>query len=83
MSIEGILAEIDSEIARLQQAKQLLGATITKKGPGRPPGQAAAALTAPKVRRTLSASARAKIGAAQKARWAKVRKAAGKNGASK
>jgi hypothetical protein len=45
-------------------------APVTR-GPGRPPkGEAA-----PRKRRTMSAEARAKIAAAQRARWAKVRTA--------
>ncbi|MDP9049585.1 MAG: hypothetical protein M3O31_02535 [Acidobacteriota bacterium] len=73
MSVESIIGEIDLEIARLQQAKELLGGTVTRKGPGRPRGTTAR--SAPKAKRTLSPAARAKIAAAQKARWAKVRKA--------
>jgi len=74
MSLEGILNEIDAEIDRLQQAKRLLsGTAILKRGPGRPRG----ASPKPK-RRVLSAAARAKIAAAQKARWAKARKATAK-----
>ena len=79
MSVESIIAEINSEIGRLQQAKLLLsGDIVVKKGPGRPRTSAASPKPTEKSRRTLSAAARAKIAAAQKARWAKTKKAAGK-----
>jgi hypothetical protein len=75
VNIERIVAEIDAEISRLQQAKQLLS------GPGRPRRSATLAV-APKKRRTLSVQARARIAAAQKARWAKVKKKASGKGAA-
>jgi hypothetical protein len=79
MHTTDIIAELDAEIARLQQVKALLNGTTTKRGPGRPAASATAAAPAttfaPK-KRILSAEARAKIAAAQKARWAKARKAA-------
>ncbi len=34
MSIEAILSEIDAEITRLEQAKQLLAGVTVKRGPG-------------------------------------------------
>ncbi len=71
MSFEKLVAEIDAEISRLTQAKQLLtGGAVTpaKRGPGRPP---ATAVVKPKKRK-MSAAGRARIAAAQKARWAKV-----------
>jgi hypothetical protein len=73
MQTTEIIAELDAEIARLQQAKDLLNGTTTKRGPGRP---AAGATAAAPMKRVLSAEARARIAAAQKARWAKARKAA-------
>ncbi len=87
MNIEDILSEIDAEIARLQQAKVLLGsstpgtAVSVKRKPGRPPAAAKAFLALPVAkksskRRTMSPEGRAKIAAAQKARWAKSKKAA-------
>jgi len=74
MSFENLVAEIDAEISRLAQAKQLLtggAVTPTKRGPGRPP--VTAAVTKPKKKRKMSAAGRARIAAAQKARWAKVK----------
>jgi hypothetical protein len=72
MEINHIITEIDAEIARLQQAKDLLNGTTTKRSPGRP----AAHIASGPTKRTMSAAGRARIAAAQKARWAKVKKAA-------
>ena len=76
METNQIIAQIDTEIARLQEVKSILsGSTITKvkRGPKR-------TKTAPKPvivkKRTMSPEGRAKIAAAQKARWAKTKKAA-------
>jgi hypothetical protein len=80
VSLQSIISEIDAEIARLEQAKQLLTGITTKRGPGRPRLNTIPT-PAPKkrARRTLSAAGRARIAAAQKARWANLRKAAGKS----
>jgi hypothetical protein len=73
VDIKSIISELDSEIARLQQAHILLSriaaATTAKK---------AAAPTQKDIRRRpkLSKAARARIAAAQRKRWAAVRKAA-------
>jgi hypothetical protein len=78
MDTTEIIAQIDSEIARLEQVKSILsGTTATtntsaKRGPK--PKSAPTPITAKK--RFLSPEARGRIAAAQKARWAKVRKAA-------
>ena len=67
MNREDIVVEIDAEITRLQQAKALLTGTtaIDGRNPARPSG-------ARNTRRwTMSAEAREKIAAAQRARWAK------------
>ena len=73
MAIEDILAQIDSEIASLMQARKLLaslGATSTKAG-----GKAikAPAKARTRKKRVLSAEARKKIADAQRKRWAKVK----------
>jgi hypothetical protein len=57
VSITVILAEIDAEISRLEQAKQLLSPTTAKRGPGRPKGSAVAAR---KTRKPMSAAGRAR-----------------------
>ena len=83
MDTQEIIAQLDTEIARLQQAKSLLsGTTTTKpiihKKLGRST-KASVATSAPvAAKRILSPEARARIAAAQKARWAKAKKAAKK-----
>lgn len=65
MSINDLLASIDSEIARLTKARALLaGIGGGKSSPANKP------------KRKLSAAARKRIGDAQRKRWAAVRKAA-------
>jgi hypothetical protein len=84
-----IIWQIDAQISRLRQAKELLSETdsgVVKRRPGRPIGSGAAkkfpAALPPKAntqpRRKMSAAGRARIAAAMKARWAKVRRAAKK-----
>ncbi|MFZ1943273.1 MAG: hypothetical protein WCD77_08550 [Acidobacteriaceae bacterium] len=71
MDTRKMVAAIDAEISRLQQVKSLLSGTVRNlKLP------ATAKSSKPIQRRKLSASARAKIAAAQRARWAKYRKSA-------
>jgi hypothetical protein len=77
MDTKEILAHIDTEIARLQQVKDILSgsATKAKRGPNK-----AKAIHVPIIvrKRTMSAEGRARIAAAQKKRWATVKKAAKK-----
>jgi len=77
-----MIAEIEQEIARLNLAKAALvtastGGASTKSILGRPAKAASVGsrtTKAPKVKRqTMSAAAKKKIAAAQKARWAKLR----------
>ena len=75
MEIKAILAEIDAEISRLQQAKTLLSDTPEKRKPGRPASKSVTTAAAPK-KRQISAEGRARIAAAQKARWAAAKKKA-------
>jgi len=84
VNTESIVAELDAEISRLQQAKTILtgigspavpAVVPAKRGPGRPPKAAQAPARAP-VKRTMSAEGRARIAAATKARWAKAKKTA-------
>ena len=59
-----LLAQIGlTEPARARRAQQ----PVVKRGPGRPPKQG-------RRKRTMSAEARAKISAAQKARWARQKR---------
>jgi hypothetical protein len=83
-----VLAQIDAEIAKLQQAKALLSggtaavaAPAVKSGRGRPKGSKNAVKTAaPKAakKRSLSPEGRKAIADAMKLRWAERRKQSGK-----
>jgi hypothetical protein len=64
MDITGIVEAIDAEILRLQQAKALLTSDTAALKRGSPPAR----------KWTMSAEGRARIAAAQKARWAKVKR---------
>jgi hypothetical protein len=70
-----ILAAIDAEIARLQEARNALAGLSGAKRSGRPSASASPNKTNRK-KRTLSAAAREKIAAAQRKRWAKQKKPA-------
>jgi hypothetical protein len=70
-----ILAAIDAEIARLQEARNALAGMSAAKRRGRPSASASQSKTIRK-KRTLSAEAREKIAAAQRKRWAKQKKPA-------
>jgi hypothetical protein len=65
MTIDTILASIDSEIAQLKQARALLSGIETKKE---------ATPAAPKKRK-MSAAGRKRIADAQRKRWAKQKAA--------
>ena len=94
MGVSEILATIDSEIAKLQQARALLSglaAPAAKKKAGRPKKVAAASKKAAVVahvsakpakkrrkKRHLSAEGRKRIAEAGKKRWAAQKAAAGK-----
>jgi hypothetical protein len=73
MDTSSIVAALDEEIARLQNARSLLAGSASPKRGGRPPQSKPAVTRAPK-RRTLSPEARKKIADAQRKRWAKQRK---------
>lgn len=66
METAKILAALDAEIQHLEQAKAILTGESKQ----------ARSLKAQRKKRHLSPEARAKIAAAQKARWAKAKKAA-------
>jgi len=63
MDLAKLLLELDNEIARLNQARNLLS--------GEP-----STYRAPRKKRTLSPEARARIAEAQRRRWATVKKSA-------
>jgi hypothetical protein len=62
MTVDNILASIDSEIAHLKQARALLSGDGTKKTPTAAPAR---------KRRKMSVVSRKKIADAQRKRWAK------------
>jgi hypothetical protein len=87
MEVSRIIAEIDAQISRLRQARELLAGTTatTGKRPGRPKGsknsKAAPSAVAPRKRK-LSAQGRKNIADAMKRRWAERRKLAAKSSAT-
>jgi hypothetical protein len=78
MSIDNLIAKIDAEIARFEQARTLLsgGVKRTAKKIGRPAGVVKAAGKPAKKKRNISPEGRARIVAAVKKRWAAQKKAA-------
>jgi hypothetical protein len=86
MNTTDIIIEINAEISRLREARELLTSIGTTSIPtsGRPSkvqfaGKATSYASAksankPATKRTFSAEVRAKMAAAQKARWAKAKK---------
>ena len=77
MDTVSIIQGIDAEISRLQQVRAILTGTDVKRAAGRPKSThvPSGSIAAKPTKRVLSAEARAKIAAAQKARWAKSKKA--------
>ena len=76
MDTKEIIAQLDTEIARLQEVKSILSGTTTTKVKRGRPNKVTVTVVAPiAAKRILSPEARARIAAAQKARWAKVKKA--------
>jgi len=67
MAIESIIAQIDSEIARLTQVRALLTGMGTT---GSSRSKTPKALAKPRKKRVLSAEARKRIADAQRKRWA-------------
>ena len=81
MEVSRIIAEIDAQISKLQQARALLSGTTSttrRTGPGRPKGSKNVAdPTAAKTstpQRKLSPEGRKRIADAMKKRWAERRK---------
>jgi hypothetical protein len=82
MDTQAIIATLDQEIARLHEVRSLLASSAKgneaapiKRGPGRPKNLASVIVT---KKRILSPNAKARIAEAQKARWAKAKRAAKK-----
>ena len=79
MAVSTIIAEIDAQIAKLQQARALLIGTLPQSsGRGRPKGSknVVVAISAKKTtsKRKLSPEGRKRIADAMKKRWAERRK---------
>jgi len=81
-----ILAEIDAQISKLQQARQLLAGVeeVKRAGPGRPKGSKNTSAPAPAAsapsskKRKLSPEGRKRIADAMKRRWAERKKTTAK-----
>lgn len=73
MAIENILAQIDSEIARLTQARALLASLGSASTTSGRKATKTSAKAKPRKKRFLSADARKRIADAQRKRWAAVR----------
>jgi len=78
MAIDSILAQIDSEIARLTQVRALLTDSGKKTAPAAAGSKAAAAPKKGRKTRVLSPEARKRIADAQRKRWAAQRAKTGK-----
>ncbi len=82
MEVSRIIAEIDAQIQKLQQARDLLSGTVkTGKGPGRPKGSKNAS-SGTRRKHKLSPEGRKRIAEAMKRRWAERRKQAAKSSAA-
>jgi hypothetical protein len=86
VEVSRIIAEIDAQISKLQQARALLAGTTApavRSGRGRPKGSkknaAVAPPAAPARKRKLSPEGRKRIADAMKKRWAERRKQAAKS----
>ena len=79
MEVSRIIAEIDAQISKLQQARALLSSSSqpARKGPGRPKGTAKTAAKG-KGKRKLTPEGRKRIADAMKKRWAERRKQSAK-----
>jgi hypothetical protein len=75
MHTNEILSQIDAEISRLQEVKNILSGMSTTKAKRGPNKTHVAPTLITTKRRTMSAEGRLRIAAAQKARWAKAKKA--------
>ncbi|RSL15366.1 hypothetical protein EDE15_0852 [Edaphobacter aggregans] len=77
MEVSRIIAELDAQISKLQQARALLAgasAPVARSGPGRPKGSKNAAAAAAPRKRKLSPEGRKRIADAMKKRWAERRR---------
>lgn len=79
MEVSRIIAEIDAQIVKLQQARALLAgaASPVRSGPGRPKGSVNKSSATRK--RNLTPEGRKRIAEAMKRRWAERRKQSSKS----
>lgn len=84
MEVSRIIAEIDAQIAKLRQARELLAGTIatTAQGTSRPKSSRSAKSGNGSGKRRLTPEGRKRIADAMKRRWAERRKMAAKNNLS-
>ncbi|HKR27692.1 MAG TPA: hypothetical protein VJS11_09555 [Acidobacteriaceae bacterium] len=77
MNTSELIAGIDEELSRLRQVRGLLASDGgVRRGPGRPAASFEFGASRPKKKkRHMSAEGRAKIAAAQRKRWAKLKAA--------
>ena len=78
MEVNRIIAEIDAQISKLQQARALLAGTTTPAigaGRGRPKGSKNARVAKTPRKRKLSPEGRKRIAEAVRRRWEKQRRA--------
>jgi hypothetical protein len=77
VEVKDILAELDREIARLQQARTLLsGGTVDKRSTSRKKAATVKAAAAAPKKRKLTPEGRKRIAEAMKRRWAERKKQA-------
>jgi hypothetical protein len=77
VEVSRIIAEIDAQISKLQQARALLAGTTApapRAGRGRPKGSKNASTATTPGKRKLSREGRKRISDAMKKRWAERRK---------
>jgi hypothetical protein len=77
VEVSHIIAEIDTQISKLRQARALLAGTTapaTRVGRGRPKGSKNAAASTTSRKRKLSPEGRKRIADAMKKRWAERRR---------
>lgn len=73
-NLTGVIRQLRKEKQRVHGEMERLNAALAALGSLGGPGGKAKRSLAPKVRRPMSAAARKKIAAAQRARWAKWKK---------
>jgi hypothetical protein len=73
-NLAGVLKELEQERSKLEQAIEVIGKLVGRNGTG-------VKVRGSRPKRTLSMTARRKIAAGQRARWAKVRQAQRKKAA--